>query len=79
MIDYNFLVEPETLIFRAESMNNWLHIKSKINNKDLNQIATEVAMSWTDDYADSEQGFGSGNIESRSNCATIWVKKCKLG
>jgi hypothetical protein len=61
MTDYNFLVDPETLIFRAESMNNWLHIKSKINNKDLNQIATEVAMSWTDDYADSGQGFGSSD------------------
>lgn len=61
MRNYDFLVEPETLIFRAESMDNWLIIKSKISNKDLKEIATEVAMSWTEDYRDSDEGFGSSD------------------
>lgn len=61
MTDYNFLVEPEALIFKAESMDNWSQIKSQINEKDLIEIATSIAIDWTDDYRDSDQGFGSSD------------------
>jgi hypothetical protein len=61
MTNYDFLIQPETLIFKAESVDNWFAVRSEINNKDLNEIATEVAMSWTEDYRDSDQGFGSSD------------------
>ena len=61
MTNYNFLVEPETLIFKAKSLKNWSNVVSEINDKYLNEIATDVAQDWTDDYRDSDQGFGSSD------------------
>ena len=59
----NYLVDPQTLVFNAHSVNGFTKMvgDENIPQWDLLEVATDVAEEWTEDWEEGE-GFGSSDM-----------------